>query len=55
MRRSLPASCVSKALAIRDGKDSPVGVHTLNRTVSAPRQGTGTMLFVSLARLHVRL
>ena len=31
------------------------GVHTLNRTVSAPRQGTGTMLFVSLARLHVRL
>ena len=55
MRSKLCACRAPEALAVRDASDSPVGVHTSNCTVSAPRQGTGTMLFVSLGRLHVRL
>ena len=44
-----------EAREIRDAALAPVVVYPAVRTVSAPRQGTGTMFFVSLARLHVCL
>ena len=51
----LSACRALEARAIRDAALAPVVVYPAVRTVSAPRQGTGTMFFVSPARLHVCL
>ena len=53
MGRSVHACRVPEARVIRDAAIAPVVVYPAVRTVSAPRQGTGTMFFVSLAHLHV--
>ena len=55
MGRSVHACHALEARAIRDAALAPVVVYPAVRTVSVPRQGTGTMFFVSLARLHVCL
>ena len=55
MGRSVHACRALEARAIRDAALAPVVVCPAVRTVSVPRQGTGTMFFVSLARLHVCL
>ena len=55
MGRSVHACRVLEAREIRDAALAPVVVYPAVRTVSVRRQGTGTMFFVSLARLHVCL
>jgi hypothetical protein len=55
MGRSVHACRVLEARVVRDAELAPVVVYLAVRTVSVPRQGTGTMFFVSLARLHVCL
>ena len=55
MGRSVHACRVLEARAIRDAALAPVVVCPTVRIVSVPRRSTGTMFFVSLARLHVCL
>ena len=46
MGRSVHACRVLEARVVRDAELAPVVVYPAVRTVSVPRQGTGTMFFV---------